>query len=41
MPYLYLYLASDDISLLSAIHDINVSTGELNEDLKIKQGLGF
>ena len=27
-------LFADDASLFSAIHDINVSAGELNEDLK-------
>ena len=31
----------DDTSLLSAIHDISVSAGQPNEDLKKNQRLGF
>ena len=34
-------LFADDASLFSAIHDINVSAGELNEDLKKKSAIGL
>ena len=34
-------LFADDTSLFSVIHDINVSAGELNEDSKKNQRMGF
>ena len=34
-------LFADDTSLFSAIHDINVSAGELNEGLKKKSAIGL
>ena len=34
-------LFADDTSLFSLIHDINVSAGELNEELKKNKRMGF
>ena len=34
-------LFAEDTSLFSVIHDIDVSAGQLNEDLKKNQRMGF